>query len=685
MALSGIRKICVPLCFGMLLGGSLPATAAEYSASFKDTDIDEFVNTVGKNLNKTIIVEPSVRGKINVRSYDLFNEQQYWQFFLNVLEVYGFAVVEMDNGIIKVIRSKDAKVAAIPVVDDRSPGTGDEMVTRVVPVRNVSVRELAPLLRQLNDNAGGGNVVNYDPSNVLMITGRAATVDRLVEIVRRVDKAGDQEVDIIHLKYASAAEMVRVVQAVSQSPATKSATSSLLTPNVVADERTNSVIVSGEPKARARLAGLIRQLDAELETTGNTRVFYLKYAKAEELVKVLTGVSQTIESEAQGGGKATPRANQMSIEADVDTNSLVITAQPDVMRTLEGVIRQLDIRRAQVLVEAIIVELSDGDGINLGVQWATRHGGVQFSDGSVIPITQVAAGLLDLRGQEGTTTTVAGADGSITTTTTGDTDGNPATLAEVLSGLNGMMLGFFDGNFGAILSAASRDSQSNVLATPSLLTLDNQEAFFIVGEEVPTVTGSTVGSGNENPFTTVERRDVGIKLKVTPQINEGDAVQLTIEQEVSNVQGQTAVDVTFAKRQVQTTVLVDNNQTIVLGGLLDEQVNESVSKVPLLGDIPWLGALFRSTSSTKSKRNLMVFIRPTIIRDSATMAGLSTRKYSAIRAAQLLRGQKGIKLMPNQTVPVLPDYGEATDLPLDVREFMERTRRKAEAAESGAR
>ncbi len=684
MAFSGIRKICVPLCFGMLLGGSLSVTAAEYSASFKDTDIDEFVNTVGKNLNKTIIVEPSVRGKINVRSYDLFNERQYWQFFLNVLEVYGYAVVEMDNGIIKVIRSKDAKVAAIPVVDDAAPGSGDEMVTRVVPVRNVSVRELAPLLRQLNDNAGGGNVVNYDPSNVLMITGRAATVDRLVEIVRRVDKAGDQEVDIIRLKYASAAEMVRVVQAVTQSPATKGASSSMLTPNVVADERTNSVIVSGEPKARARLAALIRQLDAELETTGNTRVFYLKYAKAEELVKVLTGVSQSIESEAQGGGQAPARKTEMSIEADEDTNSLVITAQPDVMRTLEGVIRQLDIRRAQVLVEAIIVELADGDGVNLGVQWATRHGGVQFNDGSVIPLTQVAAGIFDLQGQEGTTTETI-VDGNIVRTTTGDTDGDPSTLADVLSGLNGMMLGFYDGNFGAILSAAARDSQSNVLATPSLLTLDNQEAFFIVGEEVPTVTGSTVGSGNENPFTTVERRDVGIKLKVTPQINEGDAVQLTIEQEVSNVQGQTAVDVTFAKRQVQTTVLVDNNQTIVLGGLLDEQLNESVSKVPLLGDIPFLGALFRSTSTTKSKRNLMVFIRPTIIRDSATAAGLSSRKYSAIRAAQLLRQQKGIKLMPNQAVPVLPHYGEATDLPLDVREFLERARQKKEAGESGAR
>ncbi|AZU46856.1 general secretion pathway protein D [Aeromonas hydrophila] len=193
----------------LMMAGS--AWATEYSASFKNADIEEFINTVGKNLNKTIIIEPSVRGKINVRSYDLLNEDQYYQFFLSVLDVYGFAVVPMDNGVLKVVRSKDAKTSAIPVVDESNPGSGDEMVTRVVPVRNVSVRELAPLLRQLNDNAGGGNVVHYDPSNVLLITGRAAVVNRLVEVVRRVDKAGDQEVDIVKLKYASAGEMVRLV------------------------------------------------------------------------------------------------------------------------------------------------------------------------------------------------------------------------------------------------------------------------------------------------------------------------------------------------------------------------------------------------------------------------------------------------------------------------------------------
>lgn len=352
----------------LMMAGS--AWATEYSASFKNADIEEFINTVGKNLNKTIIIEPSVRGKINVRSYDLLNEDQYYQFFLSVLDVYGFAVVPMDNGVLKVVRSKDAKTSAIPVVDESNPGSGDEMVTRVVPVRNVSVRELAPLLRQLNDNAGGGNVVHYDPSNVLLITGRAAVVNRLVEVVRRVDKAGDQEVDIVKLKYASAGEMVRLVTNLNKDGNNQGGnTSLLLAPKVVADERTNSVVVSGEPKARARIIQMVHQLDRDLQSQGNTRVFYLKYGKAKDLVEVLKGVSSSIEADKKGGaatttggGGASIGGGKLAISADETTNALVITAQPDVMAELEQVVAKLDIRRAQVLVEAIIVEIADGDG-----------------------------------------------------------------------------------------------------------------------------------------------------------------------------------------------------------------------------------------------------------------------------------------------------------------------------------
>lgn len=685
------RAACLALC-GFSLSLSALADELSFTPDFTDTDISEMITTVGRNLDKTIIVDPSVRGKVNVRSYDELTEEQYYQFFLSILDVYGFAVVDMPNGFVKVIRAKDAKGAAIPVVDSDSDAIGDEMVTRVVPVKNVSVRELAPLLRQLNDNAGGGNVVHYDPSNVIMLTGRAAVVNRLVEIIRRVDKAGDQEVDIVKLKFASADEMVRIISSLTATAAKGgggggAAATNLLTPKVVADERTNSIVISGEPSARERIVRLVEKLDSELETFGNTRVFYIRYAKAADLVDVLKGVSETVAAEAAGGssnagGNRSSRNSsrgQFSIEAHEETNALVITAQPDTMRTLETVIKQLDIRRAQVHVEAMIVEVSDGDGISLGVQWATQAGGTQFNDGLTVPITEIGSGVWQAQPTDGTETCVADTNGGSTCTSTPDQLGNIVPLANTLSRISGAAFGFYGSNWAALIQAAANDTRSNLLATPSITTLDNQEAFFIVGQEVPVVTGSSAGSNNENPFTTVDRREVGIKLKVTPQINEGDAVQLTIEQEVSSVQGQTNIDVVFATRQLTTTVLVDSGDMIILGGLLDDQVEESNSKVPLLGDIPVLGHLFRSTGTSQSKRNLMVFIRPTIIRDSATMRNVSSRKYSQIRAQQLLRQEEGVNLMPDLQMPVLPEYGIDQEISPEEQAYLDYLKEKAAA------
>lgn len=629
----------------LMMAGS--AWATEYSASFKNADIEEFINTVGKNLNKTIIIEPSVRGKINVRSYDLLNEDQYYQFFLSVLDVYGFAVVPMDNGVLKVVRSKDAKTSAIPVVDESNPGSGDEMVTRVVPVRNVSVRELAPLLRQLNDNAGGGNVVHYDPSNVLLITGRAAVVNRLVEVVRRVDKAGDQEVDIVKLKYASAGEMVRLVTNLNKDGNNQGAnTSLLLAPKVVADERTNSVVVSGEPKARARIIQMVHQLDRDLQSQGNTRVFYLKYGKAKDLVEVLKGVSSSIEADKKGGaatttggGGASIGGGKLAISADETTNALVITAQPDVMSELEQVVAKLDIRRAQVLVEAIIVEIADGDGLNLGVQWAnTNGGGTQFTDTN-LPIGSVA---------------IAAKDYKDNGTTTG--------LASLAKEFNGMAAGFYKGNWAALVTALSTNTKNDILSTPSIVTMDNKEASFNVGQEVPVQSGSQSSTTSDQVFNTIERKTVGTKLVVTPQINEGDSVLLNIEQEVSSVAqtqatGTATLGPTFDTRTIKNAVLVKSGETVVLGGLMDEKTQEKVSKVPLLGDIPVLGYLFRSTTNTTSKRNLMVFIRPTILRDSDVYSGISGNKYSQFRSEQLdAAAQEGYLTSPKRQV--LPQYGQ---------------------------
>ncbi|WP_236702637.1 type II secretion system secretin GspD [Thalassomonas actiniarum] len=650
-----------------------PVYAAQYSPNFKGTEITEFVNIVGKNLKKTMIADPNVRGKVNVRSYDLLTEEQYYQFFLNVLEVYGFSAVEMDNNVIKIIRSKDAKTSSIPVVGNEDPGMGDEMVTRVIEVKNVTVRELVPLLRQLSDQAGGGNVVNYDPANVIMLTGTAAVVKRLVKIIQRVDRAGDKDVQIIRLKHASAGEMVRIVEAMNKSSQGKAGTPTFLIPKIVADDRTNSVIVSGERQARERVAHLIERLDSELQTSGNTRVYYLKYSKAEDMVKVLTGVSESIEAEGQNSKTKTRSAKKrnISIEAHEDTNTLVITAQPDMLRSLEAVIRQLDIRRAQVLVEAIIVEVFDGDGANLGVQWFHEKGGfTQFTNGPAT-ISSVAAGVAAAEGEEGTTITTYDENNRPIETKNPDTDGDFTVLASALGSVSGGMLGFVDNDWGAILQAVSTDTNSNLLSRPSITTLDNEEAYFIVGQEIPIITGSTASNNNSNPFQTVDRQEVGIKLKVTPQVNEGSGVQLTIEQEVSSVSGATGVDISINKREIKTTVMADSGAVIVLGGLIDDDVQESLQKVPLLGDIPVLGHLFKSTSNSVRKRNLMVFLRPTIIRDGETMRTISKERYNFIRAGELEKQQRGLSLIGDAELPLIPEWNDELALPPTFDEYIE--------------
>lgn len=651
--------------------------AAKYSPNFKNTEIIEFINIVGKNLNKTMIVDPNVRGKVNLRSYDSLTEEQYYQVFLNVLEVYGFAAVEMENNIVKVIRNKDAKTSSIPVVGNESPGVGDQMVTRVVEVKNVTVRELVPLLRQLSDQSGGGNVVNYDPANVILLTGTAATVNRLVKVIQRVDRAGDQDVQIIKLEHASAGEMVRIIEAMNKTSQGKAGTPTFLIPKIVADDRTNSVIVSGESQARKRIANLIARLDSELESNGNTRVYYLKYAKAEDLVKVLQGVSKSIESESKTATKTASRNTQtreVSIDSHDDTNTLVITAEPDMLRSLEAVIRQLDIRRAQVHVEAIIVEVFESDGINLGVQWFSPDVGfTQYNNGPA-PLTQVAAGVYQAQPTEGAKgSTVTSENGAVTVNPDQpDIDGDYSVLAQVLGSASGLVTGVLRADIGAILQVVSSDTNSNILATPSITTLDNEEAYFLVGQEVPIITGSATGNNNSNPFQTVDRQEVGIKLKVTPQVNEGSAVQLTIEQEVSSVSGATGVDIAINKREIRTTIMADSGSTIVLGGLIDEDVQESEQKVPLLGDIPVLGHLFKSTSNTKRKRNLMVFLKPTVIRDGRAMDKISKEKYNYIRADELRKQEEGLELMDDSKLPLLPKWNDELELPPSFDEYINR-------------
>ncbi|CCQ12753.1 General secretion pathway protein D [Pseudoalteromonas luteoviolacea B = ATCC 29581] len=657
-------------------GLSWAVPAVEYAANFKGTDINEFINIVGRNLNKTIIIDPNVRGNINVRSYELMDEKIYYQFFLNVLEVYGYAVIEMDSGVIKVVRSSDGKKANVPLVEGEERGNGDVLVTRVVRVKNVSVQELGPLIRQFSDQKDGGHVTNLNSANVMMLTGHASSVNRLVDIIRSVDQAGDRHVDIVKLHHATAQDVVSVVDNIFKDSG-KGTIPDFLIPKVVADERTNSVIVSGESQARGRAIELIKRLDGELESTGNTQVFYLNYAKADELVKVLQGVSKSLQEEAQGANNTgvTRRSSansDTSIEAHPDSNSLVITAQPDTMRSLALVIEKLDVRRAQVLVEAIVVEVFEGDGINFGLQWISKEGGMlQFNNGTTVPIGGLAVAAEKARDKE-ITDNVIGDDSGLVTPIKRTEKGDLNALGQLVGGINGLAAGIIKNDWGAIVQAVSTDTNSNILATPSVTTMDNEEASMIVGQEVPIITGSTASTTNSNPFQTVDRQEVGIKLKVKPQINDGDAVQLTIEQEVSSVSGATAVDISINKRAISTTVIADDGGMVVLGGLIDEDVQESVSKVPLLGDLPVLGHLFKSTSTSKRKRNLLVFIRPTIVRDSIRMNSLSHSKYNFIRGEQHKQRDDGIDLMPLTDTPILPEWNDSLTLPPTYEEYLKK-------------
>lgn len=635
--MKGLNKITCCLLAALLMPCAGHAENEQYGANFNNADIRQFVEIVGQHLGKTILIDPSVQGTISVRSNDTFSQQEYYQFFLSILDLYGYSVITLDNGFLKVVRSANVKTSPGMIADSSRPGVGDELVTRIVPLENVPARDLAPLLRQMMDAGSVGNVVHYEPSNVLILTGRASTINKLIEVIKRVDVIGTEKQQIIHLEYASAEDLAEILNQLISESHGKSQMPALLSAKIVADKRTNSLIISGPEKARQRITSLLKSLDVEESEEGNTRVYYLKYAKATNLVEVLTGVSEKLKDEKGNSRKpsSTSAMDNVVITADEQTNSLVITADQSVQEKLATVIARLDIRRAQVLVEAIIVEVQDGNGLNLGVQWANKNVGAQQFTNTGLPVFNAAQGVADYKKNGGITSA------------------NPAW--DMFSAYNGMAAGFFNGDWGVLLTALVSNNKNDILATPSIVTLDNKLASFNVGQDVPVLSGSQTTSG-DNVFNTVERKTVGTKLKVTPQVNEGDAVLLEIEQEVSSVDSSSnsTLGPTFNTRTIQNAVLVKTGETVVLGGLLDDFSKEQVSKVPLLGDIPLVGQLFRYTSTERAKRNLMVFIRPTIIRDDDVYRSLSKEKYTRYRQEQQLRiDGKSKALVGSEDLPVL--------------------------------
>ena len=628
------------LIVGFILCVSVSAETG-VTLNLKDADIRSLIETVAEATGRNFVVDPRVKAKVTVVSARPMDREEVYQVFLSVLQVHGYAAVKVGD-IIKILPDVNAKQGPVATTGPQTQGTGDELVTRVVTIKHVPAAQMVPILRPLVPQQG--HLAAYPNSNVLVVSDRAGNIQRLISIISRIDRPDSQEIEVVPLQHASAIEVVRIINSLKRAEGQGGQVPGQAT--LAADERSNSILLSGDSAARLRIRGLIAHLDTPLEDGGNSQVVYLKYAKAAELAPILLGISQFEAQEGQqGGNAAASRSGQdVDIQADETTNALIITAQPAKFESLRRIIKQLDIRRAQVLVDAIIAEVGTGLAKDLGVQFAyvptDRSSGTTPAVGALFP--DFGADLSALFAEDlGTAAVNAVSNGLFLG-------------AAKLSGKD---------RFAAILRALESDAATNILSTPSLVTLDNEEAEIVVADNVPFITGSftDTGSGADtsvNPFQTIEREDVGIILRITPQINEGDSVQLNVEQEVSNLTASTvASDLITQKRSIKTSVLARDQQTIVLGGLIEDTFRDTVQKVPLLGDIPLLGHLFKATTTTQDKRNLMVFIHPVIIRDEATTDYTTNAKYSFIQARQLEAGLDDRGLIRKGAV-IFPDLDE---------------------------
>ena len=617
--------------FIFLLFTSGTVLAEEVTLNFSDADLTAVVNSVSQITGKNFIIDPRVKGKVTVISSKPLNENEVYNVFLSILQVHGFSTVPTKNAI-KIIPDAAAKQDSAPVVNSVSRKDGDQLVTKVVLIKNVNATQLVPILRPLV--AQQGHLAAYAETNVLIISDRASNIYRISKIIGQIDKKAESEIEFITLQNAFATEVVRLLTTLSsKNPGQKKSSSSLV--KFSADERTNSILLSGPKKQRLKYRAIISQLDQAIESSGNIHVVYLRYAEAENLAKILGNVGKdVIKSQSKNAGANKSASNSvLNIQADTVSNALVITAPMSIYRSLRSVIQQLDIPRAQVHIEAIIAEVAVDTSNELGVQW--------LIDGSP-------------NGNPVMATNFAGSGTSIVGLAAGVASGGAGAVGAIADGLTLALgrTGSSSLNFVTLIRALSGDSDANLLSTPSIVTLDNQDAEIVVGQNVPFLTGefsSTGGtSGAVNPFRTIERQDIGISLKVKPQINEGNTITMTIDQEVSNISGSStgAVDLVTNKRSLKTVVQLEDGELLVLGGLIDEVFIDTEQKVPFLGDIPVIGALFRSKSVSKKKRNLLIFIKATIIKDMAKAKQLSHSKYNFLRDYQMLKSEKMDSLMP---------------------------------------
>ena len=577
--------------------------------NYEDVDIKKVTQDIANFSKKTIILDPRVKGKVTIFSNSLLSSDEVWDVYLRTIQVNGFSALN-DENFVRIVPENEA------TRDQNSGESGGEFITRVIELKNRSSVELLPLIKPIAGRQA--NVSSIASINSLLVVDRKSNVERITEVVQSLDEDNTASVTIVDLKNLSSVEAVRILEKL------KSQNNPTINNFVaISFSASNSVIVSANSITTNIIKETLQQLDDDAISEGSVAVIYLKYANAEEVAGIVSSIaSRFISSESE----------KPIVTYHAPTNSVVVSSDESNIATIKNLISKLDIRRAQVLVEAIVVELSETAARSLGVE--TIFAGAE--DGEIpIGIT---------RFQNGTGPDLLGLTGSAIES--GDNANFSNIAANSLLNSQGIIAGIGrisedDDSMIAIINAIDADKNSNILTTTSLLAMDNEEASTVIGQEIPITTGESLGSNNTNPFRTTSREEVGIKLTVKPQINEGNSVILEIKQEVSGVAGPLTgtTDLITNKRTIETTVLVDNNQIIVLGGLVDEDIQEDIQRVPVLGSIPILGKLFQSSSESKVKKNLMVFLRPKILVDSESVSQISTEKYNFIKAEQLLKQQ----------------------------------------------
>ena len=585
-------------------------TQESFILNYEDVDIKKVTQDIAQFSKKTIILDPRVKGRITIYSNANLDRRQVWDVYLRTIQVNGFSAIS-ENGFVRIVPENEATRDE----NTASVSSSGDYQTLVIPLINRSTEEVLPMIKPIT---GRQSHLSSIPSiNSILIVDRSSNVQRINDLIKDLDKNNAAKISIIKLNNLSSIEAVRILDKLKaqNNPTINKFIAIPFNPS-------NSVIVSANEYVTNNINETLKSLDEDVKTDDSIDVVYLKYAKSADIAAILNSVSSGFIPDNDGA--------KTVITHHEKTNSLIISSAEANLATIRNIISQLDIRRAQVLVEAIIVELSETAASSLGVE--TVFNGTD-KDSVPIGVTRFGGSGPDLL--------------AIIGSSADETDVNLSTTASAsLLNTQGLIAGFGDltpgkDNFVGIINAISQDSNSNILATPSLMAMDNELATSIIGQEIPITTGESLGTNNANPFRTTSRQEVGIKLEVTPQINEGSSVVMQIKIEVSGVAGvpMSGIDIITNKRAIETTALVDNNQIIVLGGLVDEDKQDTVSKVPLLGSVPILGRLFQSSSSTTVKKNLMVFLRPTIITDAESAMSASSDKYNYIKARQMLTGE----------------------------------------------